>query len=93
MCFVDIELLVEFDLSVLGEKDIIKVLFVENVGVVIQFKDEVSVVVLDNFFIVCYCIGWVIIGEILQLKNGEDVYVFDILQFCDVWYEIFWLLD
>lgn len=93
MCFVDNNLFVEFDLSLLGEQDIIKVLFVENVGVVLQFKDEDSVVVLVNFFIFCYCIGKVIVGDILCIRNGDEQYIFDIFKFWDVWYEIFWLFD
>ena len=93
MCFADTELSAELDLSALGEKDTIKILFAENAGVVIQLKDEASAAALDNFPIACHRIGRVTTGEILQLKNGEDAHAFDIPQLRDAWYETSWLLD
>ncbi|WP_367389237.1 phosphoribosylformylglycinamidine synthase [Lewinella sp. LCG006] len=93
MCFADTDLAAELDLSTLGEKDSVKVLFAENAGVVIQLKEEASAAALSNFPIECHLIGSVTSGNTLHLRNGEDQHEFDIPKLRDAWYETSWLLD
>ncbi len=40
MCFADVDLAAELNLSKLGEKDSVKLLFSENSGIVFQAKDK-----------------------------------------------------
>src|SRR5690606_16370068 len=42
MCFADVNLAADLDLSDLGEEDIVKLLFSENCGIVFQLKDAAS---------------------------------------------------
>lgn len=93
MCFADTDLAAELDLSTLGEKDSVKVLFAENAGVVIQLKEEASAAALSDFPIECHLIGSVTSGNTLHLRNGEDQHEFDIPKLRDAWYETSWLLD
>ncbi len=43
MCFADVNLGADLDLSALGEKDMVKLLFAENAGIVIQASENDSV--------------------------------------------------
>ncbi|MCR9100317.1 MAG: phosphoribosylformylglycinamidine synthase [bacterium] len=93
MCFADNTLCAALDLSPLGEPDIIKVLFAENAGVVLQLKDEDSAAALANFPIPCHRIGIVTTGDFLYIQNIGEQHAFDIPKLRDVWYETSWLLD
>jgi phosphoribosylformylglycinamidine synthase len=93
MCFADNTLCAALDLSPLGEPDIIKVLFAENAGVVLQLKDEDSAAALANFPIPCHRIGIVTTGDFLYIQNSGEQHAFDIPKLRDVWYETSWLLD
>jgi phosphoribosylformylglycinamidine synthase len=93
MCFADNTLCAALDLSPLGEPDIIKVLFAENAGVVLQLKDEDSAAALTNFPIPCHRIGIVTTGDFLYIQNSGEQHAFDIPKLRDVWYETSWLLD
>lgn len=93
MCFADNTLCAALDLSPLGEPDIIKVLFAENAGVVLQLKDGDSAAALANFPIPCHRIGIVTTGDFLYIQNSGEQHAFDIPKLRDVWYETSWLLD
>lgn len=93
MCFADTDLAAELDISDLGERDSLKVLFAENAGVVIQLKDEASADLLKNFPIPCHLIGRVVTGNTLYLQNDDNRHEFDIPKLRDAWYETSWLLD
>ncbi|MCB0641444.1 MAG: phosphoribosylformylglycinamidine synthase subunit PurQ, partial [Phaeodactylibacter sp.] len=93
MCFADVDLAAEIDLSSLGESDLIKILFAENAAVVIQLKDEAAAKELASFPIPCHRIGTVAKGATLTVRNGEDLQMFNIPALRDAWYETSWLLD
>ena len=96
MCFANREGGMEIDLKNIQEADMVKVLFAENPGVVIQIADsdkhEVKKI-LDNAGV-----GYVAIGvpskgrKINVCKNGKNL-SFDIDKLRDVWYSTSYRLD
>ncbi|MCB0706988.1 MAG: phosphoribosylformylglycinamidine synthase [Saprospiraceae bacterium] len=93
MCFADNDVAADLDLTGLGESDLIKLLFAENNGVVIQLKDTSAEALLNHFPIDCHRIGVVISGTNLLIKNGSANESFSIPALRDIWYETSWLLD
>ncbi len=94
MCFADVNLGADLDLSGLGESDMVKLLFAENAGVVIQASENVSVEkMLTEKNIDFKKIGTVSENEILQIKNNSEELTFSIPEMRDVWYNTSYLLD
>ncbi|MDR0367920.1 MAG: phosphoribosylformylglycinamidine synthase [Bacteroidales bacterium] len=97
MTFADNSLNVTADLSSLSEKDIRKILFAENAGILIQVKDNRAVeTVLEKAEIGFSAIATVTTEghhQKLTLKKDELLYSFDIDQLRDVWYETSYLFD
>ncbi|MEL6812799.1 MAG: phosphoribosylformylglycinamidine synthase [Bacteroidota bacterium] len=94
MCFADVDLGAQLDLSDLGEADTVKVLFSENCGVVFQASDDAIVEkLLSELQIDFKRIGQVIREGSLQIKNGTDTLHFDIEETRDHWYKTSYLLD
>ena len=92
MCFADNELAAEIDLTALAEEDLLKVLFAENVAVVLQADQSIE----DDLKAqgVRYAkIGTVTQGEELILTHQGQVYRFNIAECRDVWYLTSYLLD
>jgi phosphoribosylformylglycinamidine synthase len=88
MCFAENNLGAKLDLSVLGEEDIIKTLFNENIAIVFQANESVEKVFEEND-IEIFKIGSV---------NGENELIinhltFNIPQLRDTWYKTSFLLD
>jgi phosphoribosylformylglycinamidine synthase len=94
MCFADVNLGARLDLSELGEEDSVKLLFSENCAVVFQASEaaEVEKLLSDNR-IDFKKIGVVSEEPVLQLKNKENHFSFDIAETRDVWYKTSYLLD
>ena len=94
MCFADLNLGANLDLSALGENNLVKMLFAENCGVIIQASDD-SVV--EKFFseksIDSIKLGTVTENESLQLQNNGEVLNFSIPEMRDAWYKTSYLLD
>ncbi|MCG2418924.1 phosphoribosylformylglycinamidine synthase [Aequorivita sp. F47161] len=94
MCFADVDLGANLDLSGLGESDLVKLLFAENAGVVIQTSDDASV---EKLFtskeIKFQKIGTVSKEETLQIKNNSEKLSFNIVEMRDTWYKTSYLLD
>lgn len=96
MCFANVEGGMEITLDKLKEKDIVKILFAENPGIIIQVKDknkaEVKKILEEAG------VGFVQIGKpaderhILVSKDGIT-YQFGIDHMRDVWYSSSYLLD
>ena len=94
MCFSNVEGGMELDLDGFKEEDLVKILFAENPGVIIQVrhKKEVEEILTDAG------IGFVKLGHpvderhILLHKDGAT-YQFGIDHLRDVWYESSYLLD
>ena len=93
MCFADVNLAAEFDLSSLNEKDSVKLLFSENCGIVFQTKDASAEAILKEKNIEFYKIGKVIEGDTVSIINGEEKLSFNIPKLRDVWYKTSFLLD
>src|SRR5690606_10977320 len=94
MCFADVNLGVDLDLSRLGENDLVKVLFAENCGVVIQASDDTSVEkMLAENNIDFKKTGTVSERDSLSIKNNNKELEFSISEMRDVWYKTSYLLD
>ncbi|MBL0013129.1 MAG: phosphoribosylformylglycinamidine synthase [Flavobacterium sp.] len=97
MCFADISLGANIDLTVFEENDAIKVLFAENIGIVIQAKeDSVFESALKDNAVSFYKLGTVTATDNLQLTTGNSQLTTINLQlstYRDIWFETSYLLD
>ncbi|MDI9864124.1 phosphoribosylformylglycinamidine synthase [Flectobacillus sp. DC10W] len=92
MCFADVNLGANFDLSGLGESDTVKALFNENIALVFQADASVeSVFAANNISIVK--IGEVVEGNTVSVKNNDTSFDFSVADLRDVWYKTSFLLD
>ncbi|MFI0490635.1 phosphoribosylformylglycinamidine synthase [Flavobacterium sp.] len=90
MCFADVNLGAKIDFSVFEEKDLVKVLFAENIGIVFQAKNNTSVESkLNSNNIEFFKIGSVTPTETLDLGLST----FDIQKYRDIWFRTSFLLD
>jgi phosphoribosylformylglycinamidine synthase len=92
MCFADVNLGAHFDLTLLNEKDSVKTLFNENVGIVLQADTSVENVFAQNK-IELFKIGSVVEGNEVKIKNHSDTFSFNISETRDTWYKTSFLLD
>lgn len=92
MCFADNDLGADLDLSVLGENDIIKLLFAENIALVFQADSSVENTLKDAGLDVVQ-IGKVSKDATLNITNNGRQYSFDIASLRDTWYRTSYLLD
>ncbi len=92
MCFADNDLGAELDLSELGEKDTIKLLFSENIGIVFQGDVSAEKLLKENDIAV-HKIGQVIDEDLLSIINHEQVFSLTVSQWRDTWYRTSVLLD
>jgi len=92
MCFADVNLGANLDLSSLGEEDAINVLFAENAGIVFQADASVEETLNKNN-IEFFNIGNVTDTATVTIKNNEDSFTFDVAEKRDVWYKTSFLLD
>lgn len=94
MCFADVDLGADLNLSSLGESDLVKVLFAENCGVVIQALDDALVEkMLSDNKIDFQKIGTVSERDSLSIKNNNKELEFSISEMRDAWYNTSYLLD
>lgn len=92
MCFADVNLGANINLSALNESDTIKVLFAENIGIVFQADSNIETTLNAKG------VNFVKLGNVtneaqLTLKNQEEEYKFDINHLRDVWFKTSFLLD
>ena len=94
MCFANQSLGIRANLSAFDENDLVKILFSENPGVIIQVEDlEATKAVLES-----YDLGYSVIGSPVTERNliltgkGADV-VLDIDVLRDLWFKTSYLLD
>jgi phosphoribosylformylglycinamidine synthase len=92
MCFADVNLAAEYNLTALKETDSVKALFNENISIVFQAEAEVEAVFAQNN-IEIFNIGKVVAGNIITLKNNADSFTFDVSALRDTWYKTSFLLD
>ncbi|MCK9311847.1 MAG: phosphoribosylformylglycinamidine synthase, partial [Bacteroidales bacterium] len=94
MCFANVEGGLDISLDVVAEKDLIKILFAENPGVLIQAREPKKV----EKYLTENGLGFALLGvpaeerQILVEKDGAE-YLFGIDHLRDVWYESSYLLD
>lgn len=94
MLFADNKPGMNLDLSVIAEKDIVKLLFSENPGVIIQLADAKKAKrILDDLKVPYYVIGNVTKERQFILKNGDKSYDLDVNRLRDVWFKSSYLLD
>ncbi|WP_322549458.1 phosphoribosylformylglycinamidine synthase [Flavobacterium psychraquaticum] len=92
MCFADDKLGALIDLTSLGEKDTVKALFNENIGVVFQADASVEAT-FKQHNIEIFNIGSAIDGDAFTIINNEDSLTFSISTLRDTWYKTSFLLD
>jgi phosphoribosylformylglycinamidine synthase len=90
MCFADNNLGAKIDFSVFEEKDIIKYLFAENIGIVFQAKDDAALESkLNANNVAFYKMGTVTTEATLDLGPSK----LDIAKYRDIWFKTSFLLD
>ncbi len=92
MTFADVELGARIDLSALGETDLVRVLFAENTGVVIQAREEAEAI-LSGRGIVYHKIGKPVPKAELTVALNDKTLLLDVAHLRDVWYKTSYLLD
>jgi phosphoribosylformylglycinamidine synthase len=92
MCFADVNLGANIDLSSICESDTIKLLFSENIGLVFQADENVESIFKQNG-VEIFNIGKTTESNTLHLKNNNDQFSFDINKTRDTWYKTSYLLD
>jgi len=93
MCFADVDLGANLNLSSIDEADLVRLLFAENTGIVIQAQSAEIEASLSQAQIEYDRIGEVTSNAVLTIQKGETTLSFDVAQLRDVWYETSYLLD
>ncbi len=94
MCFADINLAANFDLSGLNEADTVKALFNENIAVVLQANDDQAFEqAMAATGITAVKIGQVIDSNEVTIKNNDDHFTFNVTETRDTWFKTSYLLD
>ena len=94
MCFADVNLGAKIDFSVFEEKDLVKILFSENIGVVIQAKDNSSFEMkLNTNGVEFFKLGEVTPNNSLQITHNSQLTTYNISELRDVWFKTSLLLD
>ncbi|WP_066225122.1 phosphoribosylformylglycinamidine synthase [Formosa haliotis] len=92
LCFADVNLGADINLSGLNEEDTIKVLFAENAGLVFQADAAIEQDFSENG-IEIFKIGTANTSGTVSIKNNEDAFTFNVAELRDVWYKTSYLLD
>ena len=93
MCFPSINISADIDLSSLNENDIIKLLFSENCGIIVQSHSNKIEEVFEQNSINFFNIGEVRSGGSMNIKNNSDNLIFDIEELRNIWFRTSTLLD
>lgn len=93
MCFADPKVGADIDLSQIGNEDIIKTLFAENAGIILQASDERLEEYLERENVSFHKIGVVSTNHTLNLKHQTGAINLDIADCRKAWYETSFLLD
>jgi phosphoribosylformylglycinamidine synthase len=88
MCFADLSLGAALDFSAFNEKDLVKLLFAENIGIVVQAKEDA---VFEAAFsgLEYFKIGIATASDVLEIGDWK----LQIAALRDVWFETSYLLD
>jgi len=94
LCFADVNLGADLDLSSIKEENSIRLLFSENAGIVFQStKGEDIENILTAQGISFFRIGKVVDKDALTIKNGTDRFELSISQLRKTWFKTSFLLD
>ena len=96
MCFADNHSGLDVDFSFLAEKDIIKILFAENPGVLIQIADKNAKKVsalLDKAGVAYGFLGKPGKAGKLSVRKDNASWLLDIASLRDLWFKTSYLLD
>ncbi len=94
MCFANREGGLNVNLDSIAENSLIKILFAENPGVLIQVKDKKTVEkILNDNGVGFACIGQPIAERRLEIHKKKLSYAFSINEMRDLWYRSSYLLD
>jgi phosphoribosylformylglycinamidine synthase len=94
MCFANTSGGINVNLTAIEEEDIIKMLFSQNPGIIIQVKDENEVAeILIERGISYFSIGHPVLERSLIISNPGDTFIFDIDKLRDKWFRTSYLLD
>jgi phosphoribosylformylglycinamidine synthase len=94
MCFADIHLGAKVDFSSFEEKDLLKILFAENIGVVLQAKDDaVFEAFINKEAVGFFKIGTVTNEESLAISANGSEWNLSIPSLRDTWFKTSYLLD
>mgnify|MGYP003966140563 FL=1 len=83
----------DLDLSIINESDIVKLLFSENPGLIIQVEDKNVSQELSNKGVLFYELGEVINKRQVIIKHNSKSYSFDIDKMRDHWYHTSFSMD
>ncbi|MEY4461980.1 MAG: hypothetical protein RLY98_520 [Bacteroidota bacterium] len=90
LCFADVNLGAQLDFSAFEEKDLVKILFAENIGIVLQAKSDAAVEAkLNANQIEFFKIGNATNTATLEIADWK----LDIAEYRDVWFTTSYLLD
>ncbi len=92
LCFADVNLGANYDLTALKESDSVKALFNENIAVVFQADASVEAEFAKHKIEV-FKIGSVVEGNSVTIKNNADTFTFNVSETRDTWYKTSFLLD
>jgi phosphoribosylformylglycinamidine synthase len=92
MCFSEVNVGANIDLTSLNENDTIKVLFSENIGLVLQ-ADVALESAFEKAGLALMKIGNVVESETLSVQNFAPTHNFDILKLRDTWFYTSYLLE
>jgi len=94
LCFADNDLGANIDLGVIDNDDLIKVLFAENCGIVLQAADDRLADLLHEANIQFYTLGMPnVAGQLNLTTPSDEIISLDIKEMRDIWYETSFLLD
>ncbi|MGQ1786229.1 MULTISPECIES: phosphoribosylformylglycinamidine synthase [unclassified Saccharicrinis] len=94
MCFANNSFGIDVDLSGIEETDLVKILFAENPGVLIQVKEVAQVTsMLDEKELGYLVIGSPMEERFLKINKSGKELKFDINEMRDTWYKTSYLLD
>ena len=92
MCFADVNLGANFDLTSINEIDSTKLLFSENIAVVFQAHPEVEATFKANG-VAIFNIGTVTNTNAISIKNFNDKFEFNVSKYREIWFKTSFLLD
>ncbi|MBB1194874.1 phosphoribosylformylglycinamidine synthase [Flavobacterium sp. SOK18b] len=92
MCFADVNLGANYDLTAINEIDSTKLLFSENIAVVFQADVEVETIFKAKG-VEIFNIGTVTNSDTISIVNHEDSFEFSSKKYREIWFETSFLLD